>query len=170
MKRTFAVFAALTMVSPAFGASFIIDGTGGATVKIGTFGPHIDFTSTLLSGSPTNFAMDVHGMIGADPRWCSEQPPGEAPPDCDAPIDPFNWSTSFTASLPWPEYQETYVPIFEDAVDGYLHFGPTDGGRVLIDVSGTAVPEPASWALMLGGFGLVGGAMRSRKRAAVSFG
>jgi hypothetical protein len=31
-----------------------------------------------------------------------------------------------------------------------------------------AVPEPASWALMLGGFGLVGGAMRSRK-AAVRF-
>jgi len=26
-----------------------------------------------------------------------------------------------------------------------------------------AVPEPASWALMLGGFGLVGGAMRRRK-------
>jgi len=34
-----------------------------------------------------------------------------------------------------------------------------------------AVPEPASWAMMLGGFGLVGGAMRSRKRmSAVSFG
>ena len=34
-----------------------------------------------------------------------------------------------------------------------------------------AVPEPASWALMLGGFGLVGGAMRSRRmKAAVSFG
>lgn len=31
------------------------------------------------------------------------------------------------------------------------------------------VPEPASWALMLGGFGLVGAAMRHR-RAAVSFG
>jgi hypothetical protein len=30
------------------------------------------------------------------------------------------------------------------------------------------VPEPASWALMLGGFGLVGGAMR-RKRVAVRF-
>ena len=28
-----------------------------------------------------------------------------------------------------------------------------------------AVPEPASWALMLGGFGLVGGAMRRRKTA-----
>ena len=35
-------------------------------------------------------------------------------------------------------------------------------------VSG-GVPEPASWALMLGGFGLVGGAMRSRRKAAVTF-
>lgn len=32
-----------------------------------------------------------------------------------------------------------------------------------------AVPEPASWALMLGGFGLVGGALRSRRRAQTSF-
>jgi hypothetical protein len=33
-----------------------------------------------------------------------------------------------------------------------------------------AVPEPASWALMLAGFGLVGGALRGRRTAAVSFG
>ena len=26
-----------------------------------------------------------------------------------------------------------------------------------------AVPEPASWALMLGGFGMIGGVMRRRK-------
>ena len=32
-----------------------------------------------------------------------------------------------------------------------------------------SAPEPASWALMVGGFGLVGGAMRSRKRTAVTF-
>lgn len=32
-----------------------------------------------------------------------------------------------------------------------------------------AVPEPASWALLLGGFGAVGGAMRSRRKAAISF-
>lgn len=33
-----------------------------------------------------------------------------------------------------------------------------------------AVPEPASWGMMLGGFGLVGASLRSRRRAAVSFG
>ena len=39
-----------------------------------------------------------------------------------------------------------------------------------VSLSGSAaVPEPASWAMMLGGFGLVGGAMRSRRKAAVSF-
>jgi hypothetical protein len=32
-----------------------------------------------------------------------------------------------------------------------------------------AVPEPASWAMMVGGFGIVGFAMRSRRKAAVSF-
>ena len=31
-----------------------------------------------------------------------------------------------------------------------------------------AIPEPASWAMMLGGFGLIGGAMRSRRKAAVA--
>ena len=31
------------------------------------------------------------------------------------------------------------------------------------------VPEPASWAMMLTGFGLVGGAMRARRRTSVRF-
>jgi PEP-CTERM motif len=33
----------------------------------------------------------------------------------------------------------------------------------------TAVPEPASWAMMIGGFGLIGAAARRRSRPAVSF-
>jgi hypothetical protein len=31
-----------------------------------------------------------------------------------------------------------------------------------------AVPEPASWAMMIGGFGMVGAAMR-RRRTAIRF-
>lgn len=35
-------------------------------------------------------------------------------------------------------------------------------------VTPPSVPEPASWAMMLGGFGLVGGAMRSRRRSTIA--
>ena len=53
--------------------------------------------------------------------------------------------------------------------------GGAPSGLLVSDLHGTAdlagaVPEPASWAMMLGGFGMMGGAMRSRRKAAVSFG
>ncbi|MBW8742882.1 MAG: PEPxxWA-CTERM sorting domain-containing protein [Sphingomonas sp.] len=38
-----------------------------------------------------------------------------------------------------------------------------------VNVVTAGVPEPASWALMLGGFGAIGFAMRSRRKAALSF-
>nr|WP_243450482.1 PEPxxWA-CTERM sorting domain-containing protein [Polymorphobacter glacialis] len=34
--------------------------------------------------------------------------------------------------------------------------------------AGTAVPEPASWALLIAGFGLTGAAMRRRRQAIVA--
>jgi len=45
-----------------------------------------------------------------------------------------------------------------------------NSGRVTAHIAAAGVPEPASWALMLGGFGMVGGALRSRRRLAVRFG
>lgn len=42
-------------------------------------------------------------------------------------------------------------------------FGPVIGA-----VSIAAVPEPASWAMMIAGFGMVGGALRGRRRSAVA--
>jgi hypothetical protein len=39
-----------------------------------------------------------------------------------------------------------------------------------LDSAFPAFPEPASWAMMVGGFGFVGGAMRGRRRTAVAFG
>jgi hypothetical protein len=38
-----------------------------------------------------------------------------------------------------------------------------------VSLSIGAVPEPATWAMMIMGFGLIGGAMRSRKAATVRF-
>jgi hypothetical protein len=39
----------------------------------------------------------------------------------------------------------------------------------LVRGAGNGVPEPAAWAMMLAGFGLVGSAMRRRQKVAVSF-
>jgi uncharacterized protein YjiK len=46
--------------------------------------------------------------------------------------------------------------------------GPNQSYLVKLDYTG-AVPEPASWAMMIAGFGLIGGAMRRRQKAAVTF-
>ncbi|WP_221714231.1 PEPxxWA-CTERM sorting domain-containing protein [Sphingobium xanthum] len=51
----------------------------------------------------------------------------------------------------------------EAAIDGAAPVGV--GGLALSFVSSPGVPEPASWALMVGGFGLLGGALRSAKRS-----
>lgn len=51
--------------------------------------------------------------------------------------------------------------------------GVTDGTDVLDyvgDIEARAVPESETWAMMVAGFGLVGGAMRSRRKSVVSFG
>jgi hypothetical protein len=57
--------------------------------------------------------------------------------------------------------------------DGYLTlnlsgttFLPSGSLQVLIDQPAAAVPEPATWALMILGFGAVGHAMRRRKAVA----
>ena len=54
---------------------------------------------------------------------------------------------------------------------------PGSGGPYVLNSVGAgfyytenAVPEPASWAMMIGGFALAGGAMRSRRKVAVSLG
>lgn len=42
--------------------------------------------------------------------------------------------------------------------------------NINVGAANGGVPEPASWAMMLGGFGAIGAAMRRRRKAAVSFG
>lgn len=93
----------------------------------------------------------------------------------------------FSAS-PQPE------TVFNPPTGGFLCFGPSNGacaygnqGNVAayslgvntaqaytgVQVLGTAataaVPEPSTWAMMISGFGILGGVMRQRKRLNVSF-
>ena len=79
---------------------------------------------------------------------------------------------NFVAFAVGDAYQLATQPPFSEYFDG------VDNEVFAFDVSNFhasfradgAVPEPASWALMLGGFGLVGGAMRSRRTNMVAFG
>jgi hypothetical protein len=50
---------------------------------------------------------------------------------------------------------------YGEQTSSVFHYTTTD------DPAG--VPEPASWAMFIGGFGAIGGAMRSRRKAGVSF-
>lgn len=47
-----------------------------------------------------------------------------------------------------------------------VHNATFPGGQIRGQLALTAVPEPASWALMIGGFGLVGSALRQRRAVA----
>jgi hypothetical protein len=100
-------------------------------------------------------------------------------------IDPFNTgfnindnftgngSTQNSERLSFP-FIGSFDPNANDTYRVTLTVTGLDGGSrslsayAQVGTGAGAVPEPASWAMMLGGFGLVGGAMRRRK-AAVRF-
>jgi PEP-CTERM motif len=71
-------------------------------------------------------------------------------------------------------YQDVYV--FDESIDtvsAYVDDFGNDNVNYAFRLVGGAVPEPSTWAMMLLGFGFVGGAMRSAKRrqkVTVSFG
>ena len=67
----------------------------------------------------------------------------------------------------WRSEKFIFVAGATNATLSFLAHGTPNGVppfSLLDGVSGSAVPEPASWALMLGGLGLVGGALRFRRR------
>ncbi len=71
----------------------------------------------------------------------------------------------------WMNERFVFVADGTSATLSFLAHGTPTGVppfSLLDGVSGTAVPEPATWALMFGGLGLVGGALRSRRHAAVA--
>lgn len=82
----------------------------------------------------------------------------------------------YYGALPTPELSFTANSLhigFSSYGDSPPQFTFSNGGQAVFSYQAVAgaVPEPASWALMLAGFGLAGGAMRSaRRRTAVRFG
>jgi hypothetical protein len=75
---------------------------------------------------------------------------------------------SFATLTPAPQLSFTgssILIVFDTVGSGQFNFGG-DGGQAIFAYNSGAVPEPASWAMMIAGFGLVGAAMRRRALAA----
>ncbi|MFS0771908.1 PEPxxWA-CTERM sorting domain-containing protein [Sphingomonas sp. 1P08PE] len=66
-------------------------------------------------------------------------------------------------------YRVTFTRQAGDAAFGGLRVASTEFNAAEFDNLVFAVPEPSTWALMLAGFGMVGFAMRSRRRTTTVF-
>ena len=129
-------------------------------------GAHQVFGSSLFAtgayngdGDQASHWKDNNGADGCsvqlgimDPTECYAQADYVTGLDLAA-FDAIGWNLN-TDILRHPGYHKTTADIYTSYKNGTLH--------------NAAVPEPASWALMLTGFGLVGAAMR-RRRVTVAF-
>lgn len=71
------------------------------------------------------------------------------------------------ANLNWVHYSNTFTANANTTTLSFVNTaGAANEGVFLDAVSVVAVPEPSTWALLILGFGLVGGAMRRRSTLA----
>ena len=64
-----------------------------------------------------------------------------------------------------------FTPDVLSAVGTYdtIDLGPGQAGRMTVSLVSGAVPEPGTWAMMLIGFGAIGGALRTRRLISVRY-
>lgn len=100
-------------------------------------------------------------------------------------FDPTNFATDYlgdSGGSPNPGFATSFEVVVGAGNSLVLHFGATGSPlpstysysvEAFSDADGgenfAAVPEPASWALMISGFGLLGAAARRRSKTRVSF-
>lgn len=113
------------------------------TVAGQTYALSFIYSHNLFSGTPSASAsFSVDGLVGG-----------------------ILHSTGSTSDLDWLTYSGSFVA---DDASATLNFTNLTGGineGVFLDaVSVQAVPEPATWAMMLLGFGAIGGALRVSRR------
>ena len=75
-------------------------------------------------------------------------------------------STGSPSNLDWKTGTGSFVGTGTSEILNFTNTSPTMGnaGILLDEVSVSAVPEPATWMMMIGGFGVAGVAMRRRRR------
>ncbi len=124
-------------------------GVGAAALLFG--GSASDYAISTVDNNPLNIDNRAHyEMIGIGSRVFAEN--------------------FFRGTEGVTRYQDVYV--FDEAVDtvsAYVDDFSNTNVNYAFRIVGNGVPEPAAWAMMLAGFGLVGGAMRRRQKVSVSY-
>lgn len=150
---------AFSVVGPRYSVSY---GAGAASVSTLASARFRDgnagmFVLAGADGTTPGFALGF--TYFADPRFASTAMPTAL--DIAAAVENgFNLTEYFEVTDPDDPDAEPFIDSRER-----LNFRFASGGIV----AAAAVPEPATWAMLIGGFGMLGGAMRRRVRTSVSY-
>jgi hypothetical protein len=142
-----------------YGLPCISTGCQNMEVNAYTFGDVVQTITGLTPGETYNLSYDYGGRTGYGPQTLDINF-GGSPVSTD--------SGSFGS---WTLYN--YV-VTATATSEVIEFaseatsGSAGGGNEITNVSLSAVPEPASWAVMLFGFGVSGAVLRRRRAALVA--
>jgi hypothetical protein len=137
-----------------------------------TFRLTYDDTVGGFQGAPVNFSAVTDGMTNVGP-FSATPIFGYFPEDAILPFPRLVLAGAVNGGNVMLSGTNDFVFSFDASATGptaaLLSFSVPDKlpfvavGAVVTPIQATAaVPEPASWALMVGGFGLIGGAMRRR--------
>lgn len=143
--------------TPAYSGPIYTDSVDG--IRLQPAGSTGGYASVGGGDAPTSATLDLSGFGSISSisfLWGT--------PDTYNTVSVDGTTFSFTgAGLTEGVYTLTFTGADAAAVTG-LTFSSTQAAFEFDNVNVTAVPEPASWAMMIGGFGLVGGAARTRSR------